>query len=153
MSLRNRVIGGVVAVSIGIATPIVMYFEGRENHAYIDPVGIPTICYGSTHGVRIGDYKSNRDCDALLEKELTSFAVQVHKEILIPVKPNVLAALTSFSYNVGMANFRKSTLLKKLNAGDVRGACRELPRWVYAKGKKLNGLVKRRQKEMELCLQ
>lgn len=153
MSLRNRIIIGAVTAAVSIATPVVMYFEGKENHAYLDPVGIATICYGSTVGVRLSDYKSDRACDALLEKELTEFAVQVDKEILIPVRPNVLAALTSWAYNVGMGNVRKSTLLKKLNAGDIQGACHELPRWVYAKGRKLNGLVRRRQEEMRLCLQ
>ena len=153
MSLRNRIIGGALATSMLIATPFIAKHEGLRNLAYFDQVKKPTICYGSTAGVRMGDYKTTKECDALLQKEVEQFMRDVDALILIPVKPNVLAALTSWAYNVGMTNVKSSTLLKKLNAGDIAGACRELPRWVYAKGKKLNGLVKRRQEEMELCLQ
>ena len=62
------------------------------------------------------------------------------------------AALASFVYNVGAGNFARSTLLRKLNQGDLRGACHELSRWVYAGGKRLNGLVSRRATEKEICL-
>ena len=151
MSIKTKLFGGITAAVL-IATPFIAKHEGLRNWAYLDPISKPTICYGSTVGVRMGDYKTTKQCDELLEKEVLQFMQQVDREILIPVKPNVLAALTSWAYNVGMANVKSSTLLKKLNAGDIAGACRELPRWVYAKGKKLNGLVKRRQEEMELCL-
>lgn len=165
MSLRNRIIIGAVTAAVSIATPVVMYFEGKENHAYLDPVGIATICYGSTVGVRLSDYKSDHACDALLEKELTEFAVQVDKEILIPVRPNVLAALTSFSYNVGINAFKTSTALKRINQGNIKGGCEALGTKDYssgicrgygcgwAGGKMLKGLQRRRQEEMRLCLQ
>lgn len=61
------------------------------------------------------------------------------------------AALASFVYNVGEGQFSRSTLLRKLNAGDAREACAELSRWVYAGGRVLTGLVKRRAAERELC--
>ncbi len=63
------------------------------------------------------------------------------------------AALASFVYNVGETQFSRSTLLRKLNAGDVKGACAELSRWVYAGGKVYKGLVNRRMAERELCEQ
>lgn len=61
------------------------------------------------------------------------------------------AALYSFTYNVGSGAFASSTLLKKLNSGDVPGACKELQRWTYAGGKQMKGLITRREIEREVC--
>lgn len=141
-----------LAVAMSISTTIVGYFEGRSLIAYLDPVGIPTICDGITAGVSLGDTATAEECDEKLEAELQVYAKQVERYVTVPLKPTQFAALTSFTYNVGLGNFKSSTLLRKLNAGDYEGACKELPRWVYAKGKKLRGLEIRRQKEMELCL-
>jgi lysozyme len=62
-------------------------------------------------------------------------------------------AIVSFTFNVGEGNLRRSTLLRKLNAGDIVGACNELPRWNKAGGRVLPGLVKRRAEERALCLE
>ena len=75
---------------------------------------------------------------------------RISAQVALPEPPR--AALASFVYNVGEGNFARSTLLRKLNQGDLRGACHELSRWVYAGGRKLNGLVSRRATERELCL-
>jgi lysozyme len=64
----------------------------------------------------------------------------------------VRAALISWMYNVGEGNARNSTLIRKLRAGDITGACNELPRWSYAKGKHIRGLYNRRKDEQQLCL-
>ncbi|QIA76161.1 lysozyme [Rodentibacter caecimuris] len=61
-------------------------------------------------------------------------------------------AMTSIVFNVGCGAMRKSTMFRKANAGDYIGACNELPKWVYAGGKKLRGLEIRREKERALCL-
>ncbi|MCF0075434.1 lysozyme [Dyadobacter sp. CY261] len=150
MSIKSRLIGS--SVSIALATGLVANFEGLRQYAYLDPVGIPTICYGSTSRVHLGQYKSKEECQKLLETELKIYADAVHKVVKVPMAHPREAALISFTYNVGIENFRRSTLLKKLNAGDTIGACNELPKWVYARGVKLPGLVKRREKERELCL-
>jgi lysozyme len=70
----------------------------------------------------------------------------------VPLNEYQRAALYSFTYNVGTEAFSKSTLLKKLNAGDQSGACDELRRWKLAGGKKWKGLIKRREIERSLCL-
>jgi lysozyme len=88
----------------------------------------------------------------MLEARVGEFAAQVQSSIANPQPDTRIAALTSFAYNVGIDNFRKSTLLRKLNAGDIVGACNELPRWNKAKGQVLPGLVKRREAERQLCL-
>lgn len=147
MSLKTRIIGGALA----IALPLVGYYEGRSLVAYLDPVGIPTICYGSTAGVKLGQTRTAAECDALLAAELGEAIAVVDRLSRNPQPDTRRAALGSFVYNVGAGSFERSTLLRKLNAGDVAGACAELSRWVYAKGRQLAGLVKRRAAERELC--
>ena len=65
---------------------------------------------------------------------------------------DVVGALYSFAYNVGTGNFQTSTLLRKINQGDPKGACDQLLRWTYAKGKQWKGLITRREVEREVCL-
>jgi len=151
VSLRNRIAAGALSGAIGMAGALVVWFEGRSLVAYLDPVGIPTICEGVTQGVRLGDVATPAECDALLEKELTIALSAVERQVRVPLPDARRAALASFVYNVGEGQFSRSTLLRKLNAGDAAGACAELSRWVYAGGKQLAGLVKRRAAERELC--
>ncbi|WP_286973570.1 lysozyme [Pseudomonas sp.] len=150
-TLRQRVIAASVAGAIGMASVIVSTFEGRSLVAYLDPVGIPTICEGITRGVTIGQSKTPRQCDELLERELAVAMAGVDRRVKVQLPDTRRAALASFVYNVGESQFAGSTLLRKLNAGDTRGACAELSRWVYAGGQKLGGLVRRRAAERELC--
>jgi lysozyme len=137
---------------LAMAASIVAMFEGRSLVAYLDPPGIPTICYGHTGGVSIGDTATPEECEGLLAEDLKEAAVTFDKEVKIRVAEETRAALISFIYNAGSGSFKKSTLLKKLNAGDIKGACNELPKWVYAGGKRIQGLVNRRKAEQELCL-
>jgi lysozyme len=128
------------------------HYEGLRLKAYLDPVGIPTICYGETDSVRLGQVRSAEQCDQMLAVRLGYFASQVRLSVKQPMTVERHAALSSFAYNVGIGAFQSSTLLRRLNAGDVAGACNELPRWNKAKGRVLPGLVKRREAERKLCL-
>ena len=74
------------------------------------------------------------------------------KYIKVPLSTEEHAAYLSFTYNVGVGNFKSSTLLKLLNKGQRQDDCEQLSRWVFAKGKKLRGLVHRREDEKALCL-
>lgn len=149
MKLSRKALAGAMAIAI----PLVSYYEGRSLIAYLDPVGIPTICEGITKGVKMGQTKTDAECDALIAGELGS-AIRAVDTLTKARQPDTRrAALGSFVYNVGQGAFTKSTLLRKLNAGDVPGACAELKRWVYAGGKVLAGLVKRRNAEYKLCMQ
>ncbi len=149
MTLRRTVIG--LTGALALAMPVVAFYEGNRLSAYRDPVGIPTICYGSTSGVRMGQTKTQAECDALLAAELGEAIAAVDRLSRQPQPDTRRAALGSFVYNVGPGAFERSTLLRKLNAGDVAGACAELSRWVYAGGTRLTGLVRRRAAERELC--
>lgn len=132
---------------------LLVVWEGYEEETYLDVVGIPTVCYGHTEkGLVVGEKFSLDACHELLIEDIKIAVKAFDRLVKVPVKDNVKAAFVSFIYNVGAENFRKSTALKFLNEGRIEEACHELPRWVYAKGKKIQGLVNRRQAEMELCL-
>jgi len=129
-----------------------MPFEGKHNVVYLDPPGIPTICYGHTQDVVLGQKASDAECEAFLRADMLKANTVIDRVVKVPLPDARRAALISFVYNTGEGRFVKSTLLRKLNAGNTRGACDELLRWVYAGGKKLPGLVKRRAAEHELCV-
>lgn len=151
MNLRQKIAIGALTGSLGMTGALVTWFEGRSLVAYADPVGIPTICEGVTRGVSLGDMATPAQCDQLLERELNIALAAVDRQVRIPLPETRRAALGSFVYNVGESQFARSTLLRKLNAGNALGACAELSRWIYAGGKRLAGLVKRRAAERELC--
>ena len=129
-TLTNKLVkwgaASVVAVSAGF---LIAPFEGKENHAYKDIVGIATVCYGQTKGVKLGDYKTDEQCDQDLTKELTSYNQAMKRHVKVELNPYEEVAYTSFVWNVGETAFKKSTLLKKLNQGDHEGACNELLKW------------------------
>lgn len=144
---------GLSAAAVLAGSGTVSYFEGKENRAYVDPVGIYTICYGETKDVKKGDYKTDDECLESLASELVAHEKGMLKVIKVPLSTKEQAAYLSFTYNLGVRSFTNSTLLKKLNAGDRLGACNELLRWDFANGKRLTGLTKRRQEENKLCLE
>ncbi|MEQ4617649.1 MAG: lysozyme [Corticimicrobacter sp.] len=148
MDLKTKVAGGVMAAAVAL----VATWEGRSLVAYVDPVGIPTICEGYTHGVKLGDVATPAQCDDLTRQEVSQALAVVDASVADTLPDGTRVALASFIYNVGAGAYQRSTLLRKLRAGDIEGACRELPRWSYAGGKKLLGLERRRNAEMQLCL-
>ena len=90
------------------------------------------------------------EAEEQLQRDLKPFAQQIEKAIVVDVNDNQFCALLSFVYNLGIGNFRSSTLLKKLNTGDYRGASLEFPKWNRAGGKVLKGLTRRRLAEQAL---
>ena len=127
-------------------------WEGMEKKAYQDVVGVWTQCYGHTEGVKKGSVKTVEQCNTQLAETLPRYQEQMLRYVKVPLTPYQEAAFISFTYNVGVGNFAKSTLLKKLNQGNYQGACEELRKWVYAGGKKYQGLVNRREDEYEMCI-
>ena len=141
-----------------LAATITIPSEGLRQWAYRDPVGLPTICFGSTKGVKMGDYRTLEECQNLLKGEMYA-TVQAVDSCRPGLPINVLAAFSDAAYNIGehiACNAGKSTAARKLRDGDFEGACRELPKWDKARVAgvlvALPGLTKRRQLEMELCL-
>ena len=129
---------------------IVKEAEGLRLSAYLCPAGIPTIGYGHTKGVKLGDTCTREQAEKWLENDFFTAKQEVKAVVKVPLKENQLDALASFVFNLGVRKLIQSTLLKKLNAGDYSGAAAEFDKWVFAGGVKLNGLVKRRAKERQL---
>ncbi|MFA9261801.1 MAG: lysozyme [Undibacterium sp.] len=142
------------ATFAALAVGLVGAFEGLRTAAYRDPVGIPTVCFGETRGVKMGQKYTSAECKAMFIPRLAEFengmVVCLKNSEKIP--DGAYAAFLSFSYNVGTGAFCKSGLVAKANAGDLRGACNELPKWNKARGIKLPGLTNRRAAEQKLCL-
>ncbi|VAT79776.1 phage lysozyme [Klebsiella pneumoniae] len=156
-TLRNKLIAAIAGGSGAIAIASVMLgnadgLEGRCYYAYQDVVGVWTVCDGHTGAdIRRGHRYTDRECDNLLKADLRKVASAIDPLIKVRIPDPTRAALYSFTYNVGSGAFASSTLLKKLNAGDVPGACKELQRWTYAGGKQWKGLITRREIEREVC--
>lgn len=148
-----------IAAACAAVTGSIMTLEGDRNRTYLDIVGVPTYCYGETLGAgKVGDFHSNAECKTKLAQSLVRHATAMAKCITVDVPPPSLQALISFDYNVGEGNFCKSTLVKKLNAGDLAGACRQInesdagkPQWDIAGGKRVRGLTLRRAQERSKC--
>ncbi len=141
----------VLALAAALAIPA----EGLRQVAYRDPVGILTICWGSTSNVKPGQTATLAECKARLDKDMINAIDQVDR--CVPHLPeNVLAAFADAAYNVGPKIACDSTASRYLRAGDIAAACRQLPRWdkVCTGGAcvRLPGLTKRRNAEMDLCL-
>lgn len=138
---------------------LIKEFEGFSTKAYICPAGKPTISYGLTRyadgrAVRIGDKLSTAQAKNEFMKVLQHYINAVNSKVQVVLTQHQFDALVSFCFNVGVGSFSGSTLLRKLNKGDYKGAARELLRWNKAtvKGKSviLPGLTRRRQAEKKL---
>lgn len=142
-------VSSVIAVS---GAYMVAPWEGDSNKAYLDMVGIPTICNGYTIGVKLGDYKTDEECEELLAKELTHFNTQMNKAVKVPMTEQQEIAFTSLVWNIGVGAFHSSTLLKRLNEQQYDEACKQILRWNKAGGRVVQGLVNRREAEYKVCI-
>ena len=148
-----------LAAAATIATALAVPMEGLRQWAYYDPPGILTVCYGSTKNVVKGKKYSLEECKARLDSDMMAAAEMVER--CVPGLPmHKLAAFADAVYNMGptiTCDTAKSTAARLLAAGKTEEACRQLPKWNKAKVGgvfvALPGLTKRRNAEMELCLQ
>jgi lysozyme len=149
----SRENGGLAAV-LAAAIIFVGAQEGLRTDAYRDSVGVPTICYGETLGVKLGQHKTVSECKAMFGPRLEEFWHGMHdprkdgKYIKVPVSVKTDVALLSFSYNVGLGGFRRSKTLALLNQGKYTEACNALMGWV-----KPPEVKNRRAREKALCLE
>ena len=149
--LKRIVVGGLSLTAVGLIS--IATWEGFKGEAYIPvPGDVPTIGFGSTEGVQMGDTISVPDALNRLEKDVRVAEDAVRSCVTVPLTQGEMDAYTSLAYNIGKTNFCGSTLVKKLNAGDYQGACAELKRWVYVDGRVVQGLVNRREAEYRRCM-
>ncbi len=154
---RQKVIGGTVASSMALATACayVKPWEGLWLTARVDRVGTGqpvTACYGETENVYLGERFTKQECDDLLTFKLKRYDAEIGRCIHVDLPDYTRAALVSFAYNVGSAGACRSGVIRKMNAGDIRGGCDALMQWTRARGRVVQGLVNRRSKERKLCL-
>lgn len=137
---------------------LIKKYEGFSSKPYKCPAGIPTIGYGSTFYLN-GSKVTMKDTPiseevalSILFSVVEDFSKKVEKLLKVNVNQNQFDALVDFSYNLGIGNFQKSTLLKLINNKDFIGASKQFKKWNKSNGKVLNGLTNRRKEEEELFL-
>jgi len=153
--LKKRLLAAIGAGAIAIAGVMVSWHEGTRYTPYKDAGrGVLTVCEGHTGpDVVPGKTYTPGECATLKNRDLTKAAQDVDRLVKVPLTDPERAALIDFAFNAGAGNLARSTLLRKLNAGDYDGACQEYRRWVFANGKRLRGLENRREAEAWLCSQ
>ena len=132
---------------------LIKRFEGLELDAYMPtPNDVPTIGYGHTKTAKLGMTITARGAEVLLKHDLAWVEAAVNKHVTVVLTQPQYDALCSFVYNLGATNFRRSTLLKRLNEGNFAAAANELPRWNKQGKRVLRGLTHRRAAERELFI-
>ena len=124
-------------------------FESCRLVAYLDSKGIPTIGWGHTAGVSMGDTCTQEQADLWLMQDTQTAVNDVNRLVNTPLTQNEFDALCDFVYNVGGGNFAESTMLKLINAGNLEAAAEEFTRWDHAGGVIVAGLLRRRVAEQQ----
>lgn len=147
-----RIAIGALALSASALVGL-LTMEGYKDKAYIPvPGDVPTIGFGSTDGVKIGDKTTPVNAINMAHRDVTKFEGAIKSCVKVPLHQHEYDAYVKLTYNIGAKAFCGSTLVKKLNAKDYDGACKEILRWDRFKGKPLRGLTERRKKEYALCM-
>lgn len=137
---------------------LIKEFEGFSSKPYLCPAGVPTIGYGSTRyadstKVQMTDKPiSETEATKLLADTLVDYETGVLRCVEVDMSQSEFDALVSFAYNLGVPNLKRSTLLKKFNEENRKGAAEEFMKWTRAGGNVLPGLVRRREAERKLFL-
>jgi len=148
---KGAIAGSVALMALAFST--IANYEGRSLRAYQDIVGVWTICYGETLGVQRGDVATAPECQDMLARQIKAYEAGLDQCLTAAVPGEVKVALVSWTYNVGIGAACRSTLVRKANAGDLRGACDQLLVWNKAGGRVVRGLTIRREAERKLCLE
>ncbi len=133
---------------------LIKRFEGFEPKVYLDAAGLPTIGYG--HLIRPGEDFSKgitqEEAEILLAKDVVSAEQAIFKLINVPLTDSQFDALVSFTYNLGSGALQRSTLRRKVNREEHCEVPAEFMKWVWAGGRKLKGLIRRRESEAKLYI-
>ena len=131
---------------------LIKSFEGFYPKKYLDSAGFPTIGYGHLvkDGLPFQEHINEDQALELLETDLKIAEAAVDRLVTVPLLQNQFDALVSFTFNLGAGAFQRSTLRRKVNRQEHDSVENEFTRWVWAGGRKLQGLLKRRQAEANL---
>lgn len=148
---KGKLVALVGSGAAALMLTTVALWEGKSNDPYKDIVGVMTVCFGETR-VEMRRY-SDAECEDMLAVGLADFAGPVLKRNPeLRGRPNQLAAATSLAYNIGSANYNRSTVARRFSAGNWRGACDAFLLWNKAGGRVVKGLTRRREHERQICL-
>jgi lysozyme len=137
----------------GIALVGLLVAEGYRDNAYIPVAGdVPTIGFGTTQNVRMGDKITVPQALNRALVDVQKFEGAMKRCVKVPLHQYEYDAYLSLTYNIGEGAFCRSTLVRKLNAGDYEGACKQILRWNNFQGRPLRGLTIRREKEYAMCI-
>lgn len=144
----------VAALSLSAAALVgIAVHEGYTDRAVIPiPGDKPTVGFGTTGGVKMGDTTNPVKALQRTMSDLQKFEGALKECVKVPLYQHEYDVYLSLAYNIGSGAFCRSTLVKKLNAEDYAGACREILRWNRANGQVVQGLVNRRQDEYKKCV-
>lgn len=151
MSNPRAIIAGL-GLSAAALVGITMH-EGYSDRAYLPTKNdVPTIGFGTTAGVKMGDKITPPQALARALSDVQKFEGALKRCVTVPLHQHEYDAYVSLAYNIGATAFCSSSLVRKLNAGDYAGACREILRWDKQAGYVLRGLTVRRQAEYKQCI-
>lgn len=150
--MNHRIAVAALSLSAAGFVGIVLH-EGYSDTAYTPvPGDVPTIGFGTTEGVKPGDRITAPKAVERALGDVKKFEGALKQCVTVPLHQYEYDSMIGLSYNIGSSAFCNSTLVKKLNAGDYQGACKEILRWDHFQGKPLRGLTIRRQKEYQQCI-
>lgn len=135
-----------------ILLALIRRFEGCRLVAYLCPAGVWTLGWGSTGpGIKKGATWTQDQADARLDSDAMAYYMATIKASPgLALHPEIAQAIADFVYNLGLTRYKASTLKKRIDAEDWDGACEQIVKWVYGGGRKLPGLILRRQAEAEI---
>lgn len=138
---------------------LIKSFEGYHTRlkdgsctAYLCPAGVPTLGYGCTEGIKLGMVWTQEQAEEALRREIAKFENAVTKSVTVDINQNEFDSMVSLAYNIGVAGFQRSSILRRLNKGDRKGAALAFHLWNQGGGRVLPGLVSRRAREAALFL-
>jgi lysozyme len=153
LKTSHKVTGAAVGVLM-LAVPAVSQWEGLWTTAKPDKLAynVPTVCYGETEGVKVGDTYTKEECQAMLALKLQDkYLTAVNKCVKVPISDRTRAAYLTLTYNIGTGGFCKSQVVKLVNAGQPVASCNAMLSWNRAGGKVVKGLQNRRKFERDMC--
>lgn len=151
MNFRQRIAVSLLTTS-AVGFVGLMGYEGYSDRAIIPITGdVPTIGFGTTEGVRMGDRTTPPEALARALQDVQKFEGAIKQCVKVPLHQHEYDSYTQLAYNIGADAFCGSSLVRRLNAGDYVGACAEISRWVKAGGRIVRGLELRRARERALC--
>lgn len=154
MGTKARVLVAVLTLSAGAFVGIAQHEDYREKAYLPTPADVPTLGFGATEGVKMGDTTTPVRALVRLGQDVSKFEAQLRACIGdVALYQHEWDAYVSLAYNIGIGAICKSTLVRKLRQQppDYAGACAEVDKWVMQAGKRLNGLVRRRAQERAMC--